>query len=68
MALSMVYFLFTNLLDRLHYMGDVYLYCVLKEIEVRVTVCVGLIVLYCKCVIRGMMIKGREKVNPNADI
>ena len=39
-------------------MWDEYLYSVLEEVEVRVTVCGSVIVL---C---GMMMKGREKVKP----
>ena len=53
-------------LGRPHYVWDEYLYSVLEEVEVRVTVCVSVIVL------RGMMmmmvvVKGREKVKPGAD-
>ena len=44
-------------------MWDKYLYSVLEEIEVRMTMC------NCLCtetVLCGMMMKGREKVKPGA--
>ena len=40
MALSVVYFQFTHRLGRPHYVRDEYLYSVLEEVEVRMTVCV----------------------------
>ena len=40
MALSVVYFQFTHRLGRPHYVWDEYLYSVLEEVEVRVTVSV----------------------------
>ena len=40
MALSVVYFQFTHHLGRPHYVWDEYLYSVLEEVEVRMTVCV----------------------------
>ena len=45
MALSVVYFQFMHRLDRPHYMWDEYLYSVLEEVEVRVTVCVTVCVV-----------------------
>ena len=39
MALSVIYFQFTHPLGRPHYVWDEYLYSVLQEVEVRVTVC-----------------------------
>ena len=60
MALSVVYSQFMHRLGRPHYVWDEYLYSVLEKVEVRVTVCVTVIVL---C---GMMMKGREKVKPGA--
>ena len=48
-------------LGRPYYVWDEYLYSVLEEVEVRVTVCVTV----CSCVVEcGMMMKGREKVKP----
>ena len=61
MALSVVYFRITHRLGRPHYVWDEYLYSVLEEVEVRVTVCVT----DCVVVLCGMMI-GREKVKPGA--
>ena len=40
MALSVLYFQFTHHLGRPHYVSDEYLYSVLEEVEVRMTVCV----------------------------
>ena len=40
MALSVVYFLFTHRLGRPHYVWDEYLYSVLEEVDVKMTVCV----------------------------
>ena len=63
MALSVVYFQFMHRLGRPHYVWDKYLYSVLEEVEVRMTMCncfCSVIVLY------GMMMKGREKVKPSA--
>ena len=45
MALSMVYFQFTHRLGRPHYVWDEYLYSVLEEVKVRVTVCVTVCVV-----------------------
>ena len=45
MALNVVYFRFTHCLARSHYMWDEYLYTVLEEVEVRVTVCVSVCVM-----------------------
>ena len=39
MALSVVYFRFTHRMGRPHYVCDEYLYGVLEEVEVMVTVC-----------------------------
>ena len=65
MALSVVYFQFTHLLGRPHYVWDEYLYSVLEKVEVRMTVCVT--VLYSVIVLCGMMMmKEREKVKPGA--
>ena len=44
-GIKVVYFRFTHLLVRSPYMGEVYLYCVVKANEVRVTV--GLCVIVC---------------------
>ena len=60
MALSVVYFRIMHRLGRPHYVWDEYLYSVREKVEVRVTVCVTVIVL-CE-----MMMKGREKVKPGA--
>ena len=57
MALSVVYFRTTHRLGKPHCLWDEYLYSVLQEVEVRVTVCV---VVMC-----GMMI-GREKMKTGA--
>ena len=62
MVLNVVYFQFTHHLGRPHYVWDVYLYGVLEEVEVRVTVCV--FVVECEM----MMMKGREKVKPGAGL
>ena len=59
MALSVVYFRIMHHLGRPHYVWDEYLYSVLQEVEVRVTVCAPVCV-----VLSGMMMKGREKVKP----
>ena len=40
-ALSMVYFQFMHHLGRPHYVWDEYLYSVLEEVVVRVTICVA---------------------------
>ena len=61
MALSAVYFRFTYRLGKPHYVWDEYLYGVLKEVEVGVTVCGGVCVVECE-----MMMKGKEKVKPDA--
>ena len=58
MALSVVYFQFTHRLGRPHYVSDEYLYSVLEEVEVRVTVCVtdrlfGIVVSPSDCHPRG---------------
>ena len=58
MALSVVYFQFTHRLGRTHYVWEEYPYSVVEE--VRITVCVSVIVLF------GMVMKGREKVKPGA--
>ena len=58
MALSVVYFRITHRLGRSHYVWDEYLFSVLEEVEVRMTVCV---IVLCE-----MMMKGREKVKPGA--
>ena len=63
MALSVVYFQFMHRLGRPHYMLDEYMYSVLEEVEVRMTMC------NCLCsvtVLCRMMMKGREKVKPGA--
>ena len=41
MALSVIYFQITHRLGRPHYVWGEYLYSVLQEVEVRVTVCVA---------------------------
>ena len=46
MALSMVYFQFTYRLGRPNYVWDEYLYSVLEKVEVRVTVCVTVCVVW----------------------
>ena len=46
MALSVVYFQFTHRLGRPHYMWDEYLYSVLEKVEVRVTACVTVCVVW----------------------
>ena len=46
MALSVVYFRITHRLGRPHYVWDGYLYGVLEEVEVRVTVCVTVCVVW----------------------
>ena len=65
MALSVVYFLITHRLGRPHYVWEEYLYSVREKVEVRVTVLVT--VLCSVIVLCGIMMKGREKVNPGAD-
>ena len=62
MALIVVYFRITHRFGRPHYLWDEYLYSVREIVEVRVTVCVTVIVI----VLCGMMMKGREKVKPGA--
>ena len=57
MALSVVYFQFKHHLGRPHYVWDEYLYSALYEVEVRVTVLCGMMM---------MMMIGREKVKPSA--
>ena len=52
MALSVVYFHFTHLLSRPHYVWDVYLYSVREKVEVRVTVSVTVSVVLLCCVER----------------
>ena len=64
MALSVVYFQFTHRLGRQHNVWDEYLYSILEEVEVRVTVCVT--VLCSVIVLCEMMMKGRKKVKPGA--
>ena len=64
MALSVDYFQFTHHWGRLHYMWDEYLYSVLEEVEVRMTVCVTS--LCSVIVLCEMMMKGREKVKSSA--
>ena len=64
MASSVVYFRITHRLDRPHYVWDKYLYSVVENVEVRVTVCNCLCSVIVLC---GMMMKGREKVKPGAD-
>ena len=59
----MVYNRFTHLLGSLHYAGE--LYCVLKETEVRVSVCVGPN-CFVGCVVCGMMMKGTEQKKLNS--
>ena len=61
---SVVYFQFTHCLGRPHYVWDEYLYSVLEKIEVRMTVSVT--VLCSVIVLCRMMMKGREKVKPDA--
>ena len=64
MALSVVYFQFTHLLGRPHYVWDEYLYSVLEKVEIRMTKCNWLCSVIVLC---GMtMMKGREKVKPGA--
>ena len=45
MALSVIYFQFTHRLSRQHYVWDEYLYSVLKEVEVRMIVCITVYVV-----------------------
>ena len=61
MALGVVYFRITHRLGRPHYVRDENLYSVLQEVEVRVTACITVCVVYCNCV----MMKGKE-VKPGA--
>ena len=63
MALSVVYFQFTHRLGRPHYVWDEYLYSVLEEAEVRMTVCVTVL---CSVIVLCGTMKGREKVKPGA--
>ena len=46
MALSVVYFQFTHCLGRPHYVWEEYLYSVLEEVEVRMTVCVTVCIVH----------------------
>ena len=46
MALSVVYFQFTHHLGRPHYVWDEYLYSVLDKVEVKMTVCVTVCVVW----------------------
>ena len=46
MALSVVYFQFTHRLGRPHCVWDEYLYSVLEKVEVRMTVCVTVCVVW----------------------
>ena len=46
MAFSVVYFQFTHRMGRPHNVWDEYLYSVLEEVEVRVTVCVTVCVVH----------------------
>ena len=64
MALSVVYFQFTHLLGRPHYVWDEYLYSVLEKVEIRMTKCNWLCSVIVLCGM--MMMKGREKVKPGA--
>ena len=50
MALSVVYFQFTHLLGRPHYVWDEYLYSVWEKVEVKVTVSVTVCVMLLYCV------------------
>ena len=63
MALSVVYFRIPHRLGRPHYVWDEYLYSLLEKVEVGVTVNVTVYVVF--IVLCGMM-KGREKVKPDA--
>ena len=65
MALIVVYFQFTHHLGRPHYVWDKYLYSVLYEVEVRVTMCSCLCSVIVLCDMM-MMMKGRENVKPGA--
>ena len=58
-GIRVIYFRLTHLLDRPHYVGFLFRF---MFTEVRATVCVT--VSYCKCVVCGMIMKGREKVKP----
>ena len=49
-GVSVVYFIFSHLLGRSHYVGDVYLYLCTEISEVRVTVCVTVCVALFCCV------------------
>ena len=62
-GVSVVYFRFTHLLNRPRYVGDVYLYLYNERTEVRVTVRV---IDFLTCVVRGMMMKARKKVELGA--
>ena len=57
MALSAVYFQITHCLGRPHYMCEEYLYSVLQEVEVRVTVC-------CLCSVGWWWWKKGRRWNP----
>ena len=46
MALSVIYFQFTLRLGRPHYVWNEYLYSVLEEVEVWMTVCVTVCVVW----------------------
>ena len=46
MALSVVYFRIVHRLGRPHYVWDEYLYSVLEKVEVRMTVCVTVCVVW----------------------
>ena len=46
MAFSVVYFHFTHRLGRPHYVWVEYLYCILEAVEVRMTVCVTVCVVW----------------------
>ena len=46
MALSVVYFPIMHRLGKPHYVWDEYLYSILEEVEVRVTECVTVCVVY----------------------
>ena len=62
MALSVVYFQFTHRLGRPQFVWDKYLYSVLEEVEVRVTVCVTVCVVLLCCV--GWWWKEGRRWNP----
>ena len=64
MALGVVYFRITHRLGRPHYVWDEYLYSVLQEVDVRVTMCNCLCRVIVLCGM--MMMKGRENVKHGA--